>query len=138
MTSSGSVLVGFSQEQLILGIGVYCHFVSARRLSQLANHDMIAFRLHLEQPGYSHQVQDCRSDLAQGRRSNLRCAFSVTAYPVLYQVETANPKCAAKCVEGAKIIELCQQGDKLLEEEISKVYKGKKIQKGTPQGPIMF
>ncbi|KAL4807566.1 peptidase M24, structural domain-containing protein [Aspergillus unguis] len=37
---------------------------------------------------------------------------------------------SAKCVEGAKIIELCQEGDKLLEEEIAKVYKGKKIQKG--------
>ncbi|KAK4919362.1 hypothetical protein LTR66_016804 [Elasticomyces elasticus] len=32
--------------------------------------------------------------------------------------------------EGAKIIDLCTKGDKLLEEEITKVYKGKKIQKG--------
>ncbi|RDW79183.1 curved DNA-binding protein (42 kDa protein) [Aspergillus mulundensis] len=37
---------------------------------------------------------------------------------------------SAQCVEGAKIIELCQNGDKLLEEELAKVYKGKKIQKG--------
>lgn len=34
------------------------------------------------------------------------------------------------CVEGSKIVELCQKGDQLLEEEIAKVYKGKKIQKG--------
>ena len=35
------------------------------------------------------------------------------------------------CVEGAKIVEVCQKGDKLLEEEISKVYKSnKKITKG--------
>ncbi|KAL8972560.1 MAG: hypothetical protein Q9183_000486 [Haloplaca sp. 2 TL-2023] len=34
------------------------------------------------------------------------------------------------CVEGAKILSLCQKGDKLLEEEIAKVYKGKKISKG--------
>ncbi|PLN81227.1 curved DNA-binding protein [Aspergillus taichungensis] len=34
------------------------------------------------------------------------------------------------CVEGAKILELCQKGDKLLDEELAKVYKGKKIQKG--------
>ncbi|KAL2011308.1 hypothetical protein VTN00DRAFT_4026 [Thermoascus crustaceus] len=34
------------------------------------------------------------------------------------------------CVEGAKIIELCEKGDKLLDEEIAKVYKGKKITKG--------
>lgn len=36
----------------------------------------------------------------------------------------------AWCVEGAKILELCQKGDKLLDEELAKVYKGKKIQKG--------
>lgn len=34
------------------------------------------------------------------------------------------------CTEGAKIIELCEKGDKLLDEEIAKVYKGKKITKG--------
>jgi curved DNA binding protein len=34
------------------------------------------------------------------------------------------------CTEGAKIVELCERGDKLLEEEIAKVYKGKKITKG--------
>ncbi|KAL1973044.1 hypothetical protein VTN31DRAFT_6586 [Thermomyces dupontii] len=34
------------------------------------------------------------------------------------------------CVEGAKILELCQKGDQLLEEELAKVYKGKKVPKG--------
>ncbi|KAL9094367.1 MAG: hypothetical protein Q9165_003217 [Trypethelium subeluteriae] len=34
------------------------------------------------------------------------------------------------CIEGAKIVDLCERGDKLLEEEIAKVYKGKKIAKG--------
>lgn len=33
-------------------------------------------------------------------------------------------------MDGAKIIDLCEKGDKLLEEEIAKVYKGKKIAKG--------
>lgn len=33
-------------------------------------------------------------------------------------------------VEGATVLSLCQEGDKLLEEETSKVYKGKKISKG--------
>ncbi|KAL4780152.1 peptidase M24, structural domain-containing protein [Aspergillus varians] len=37
---------------------------------------------------------------------------------------------SALCVEGAKIVEICQKGDKLLEEELAKVYKGKKITKG--------
>lgn len=34
------------------------------------------------------------------------------------------------CVAGEKIIDICQKGDKLLEEEIAKVYRGKKITKG--------
>jgi methionyl aminopeptidase len=33
-------------------------------------------------------------------------------------------------VEGANILSLCEKGDKLLEEETAKVYKGKKINKG--------
>ncbi|KAL4939289.1 hypothetical protein BDV06DRAFT_214414 [Aspergillus oleicola] len=37
---------------------------------------------------------------------------------------------SALCVEGAKIVEICQKGDALLEEELTKVYKGKKITKG--------
>jgi curved DNA binding protein len=34
------------------------------------------------------------------------------------------------CIEGAKIVEVCEKGDKLLEEEVAKVFKGKKIAKG--------
>lgn len=34
------------------------------------------------------------------------------------------------CVDGAKILTLCEKGDKLLDEEVAKVYKGKKIAKG--------
>jgi hypothetical protein len=34
------------------------------------------------------------------------------------------------CVEGAKILTICEKGDKLLDEEVAKVYKGKKIAKG--------
>ncbi|KAK4903397.1 hypothetical protein LTR27_000328 [Elasticomyces elasticus] len=36
----------------------------------------------------------------------------------------------ALCIEGAKILEICQKGDKLLEDEVAKVFKGKKISKG--------
>lgn len=36
------------------------------------------------------------------------------------------------CVEGAKIVEICQKGDQMFEEELGKVYKGKKIPKGMP------
>jgi methionine aminopeptidase len=35
------------------------------------------------------------------------------------------------CIPDANILEICQQGDKLVEEETSKVYKGKKIVKGS-------
>ncbi|RMZ91525.1 hypothetical protein DV736_g1233, partial [Chaetothyriales sp. CBS 134916] len=34
------------------------------------------------------------------------------------------------CVAGETILHICEKGDKLLEDEISKVYKGKKIVKG--------
>jgi len=34
------------------------------------------------------------------------------------------------CIEGETIISVCEKGDKILEEETSKVYKGKKILKG--------
>ncbi|EHK97136.1 Creatinase/aminopeptidase [Glarea lozoyensis ATCC 20868] len=37
---------------------------------------------------------------------------------------------SALCLAGAKVVEICEKGDKLLEEEISKVYRGKKIIKG--------
>lgn len=36
------------------------------------------------------------------------------------------------CVAGEKIVTICEKGDKLLDEEISKVYRGKKITKGQP------
>lgn len=34
------------------------------------------------------------------------------------------------CVAGEKIVTICEKGDKLLEEEIAKVYRGKKVSKG--------
>lgn len=34
------------------------------------------------------------------------------------------------CVEGASVVSICEQGDALLDEEIQKIYKGKKISKG--------
>ncbi len=34
------------------------------------------------------------------------------------------------CVVGSKIVDICEQGDKLIEEELSKVYRGKKVVKG--------
>jgi methionine aminopeptidase len=34
------------------------------------------------------------------------------------------------CVAGSKIVDICEKGDKLIEEEIAKVYRGKKITKG--------
>ena len=34
------------------------------------------------------------------------------------------------CVAGEKIVDICEKGDKLIEEELEKVYRGKKITKG--------
>ena len=34
------------------------------------------------------------------------------------------------CVAGEKIVTVCEQGDKLLDEELAKVYRGKKVTKG--------
>jgi hypothetical protein len=39
---------------------------------------------------------------------------------------------SALCVAGEKVVTICEKGDKLLEEEIEKVYRGKKIPKGIP------
>jgi hypothetical protein len=34
------------------------------------------------------------------------------------------------CVAGEKVVVICEKGDKLIEEEVAKVYRGKKIAKG--------
>ena len=34
------------------------------------------------------------------------------------------------CVEGAKILTVCEKGDQLLNDEVAKVYKGKNVSKG--------
>ncbi|KAJ5782489.1 hypothetical protein N7457_004263 [Penicillium paradoxum] len=56
---------------------------------------------------------------------------TLTKYKTAAQIShTVFEAVAALCLEGEKIVEICQKGDKLLEEEIAKVYKGKKIVKG--------
>lgn len=41
----------------------------------------------------------------------------------------------ALCLAGEKIVTICEKGDKLLEEEIAKVYRGKKVTKGAARHP---
>lgn len=45
-------------------------------------------------------------------------------------------------VEGAKVIDICTEGDKLIEEGTGSVYnksvKGVKISKGTSSGPCLY
>jgi len=50
-----------------------------------------------------------------------------TAAQISHRVLEAVTAC---CVEGAKILNLCEKGDQLLDGEVSKVYKGKGITKG--------
>ncbi|KOS17166.1 Curved DNA-binding protein [Escovopsis weberi] len=56
---------------------------------------------------------------------------TLTKYKTAAQIsEKVLAAVAALCVPGAKIVDVCQQGDKLIEEEVAKVYRGKKITKG--------
>jgi curved DNA binding protein len=56
---------------------------------------------------------------------------TLTKYKVAGQIsEKILATVTSWCVPNAKIVELCEKGDKLLDEEIAKVYKGKKITKG--------
>ncbi len=41
------------------------------------------------------------------------------------------------CLEGEKILSICERGDKMLAEEVGKVYKGKKISKGQRTPPAI-
>ncbi len=45
--------------------------------------------------------------------------------------EKALAAVASLCVPGAKVVDICELGDKFIEEELGKVYRGKKINKGT-------
>ncbi|UZP44164.1 hypothetical protein NXS19_011976 [Fusarium pseudograminearum] len=56
---------------------------------------------------------------------------TLTKYKTAAQIsEKVLAEVSKLVVPGAKIVDICQQGDKLIEEEISKVYRGKKINKG--------
>ncbi|EPE07312.1 curved dna-binding protein [Ophiostoma piceae UAMH 11346] len=56
---------------------------------------------------------------------------TLTKYKSAAQIsEKVLASVSALCVAGAKIVEICEQGDKLIEEELAKVYRGKKVNKG--------
>jgi curved DNA binding protein len=56
---------------------------------------------------------------------------TLTKYKTAAQIsEKALAEVSKLCVPGAKIVEVCEQGDKFIEEEIAKVYRGKKVTKG--------
>ncbi|TLD32935.1 hypothetical protein PspLS_00403 [Pyricularia sp. CBS 133598] len=56
---------------------------------------------------------------------------TLTKYKTAAQIsEKVLKDVAALCVAGAKIVEICEKGDQLIEEEVAKVYRGKKITKG--------
>ena len=84
------------------------------------------FRLLLVQPGHPDQVPHRCRNRAEGAADCLRYASGLPNS----LVNTDLPRETGWCVEGAKIVEVCQRGDALLDEEIAKVYKGKKILKG--------
>jgi methionine aminopeptidase len=59
---------------------------------------------------------------------------TITKYKTAAQIsEKVLAEVSKLCVAGAKVVDLCEKGDKLIEEELSKVYRGKKITKGVLQ-----
>ena len=82
-------------------------------------------RLHIEQSGHSHQVQDRCSDILQSSRGSHWYISPRVSNPF----KLLN-FCKGWCLEGEKILSICERGDKFLGEEVAKVYKGKKISKG--------
>lgn len=94
-------------------------------------------RLFAEQSGYDHQIQGSGQNLSKGARTGLRYVSSSqvrTFHKPRQKPQTALHIAIDTQVgwinEGAHIIELCEKGDALLDAEVAKVYKGKKIQKG--------
>ncbi|KAM7220746.1 Peptidase M24, structural domain containing protein [Rhypophila decipiens] len=56
---------------------------------------------------------------------------TLTKYKTAAQIsEKVLAEVSKLCVAGEKIVEICEKGDKLIEEELAKVYRGKKISKG--------
>jgi curved DNA binding protein len=56
---------------------------------------------------------------------------TLTKYKTAAQIsEKVLAEVSKLCVAGEKILTICEKGDKLIEEEIAKVYRGKKINKG--------
>ncbi|POS88173.1 Creatinase/aminopeptidase [Erysiphe pulchra] len=62
---------------------------------------------------------------------SLKNPDTVTKYKDAAQISERVLKSVTElCVAGEKIVTICEKGDKLLEDEISKVYRGKKVTKG--------
>jgi methionine aminopeptidase len=56
---------------------------------------------------------------------------TLTKYKTAAQIsEKVLAEVSKLCVPGSKIVDICEKGDKLIEEELSKVYRGKKVTKG--------
>lgn len=56
---------------------------------------------------------------------------TLTKYKTAAQISHKVLEAVTKlCLADEKIVTICEKGDKLLEEEIAKVYRGKKIAKG--------
>ncbi|KAK3322167.1 peptidase M24, structural domain-containing protein [Apodospora peruviana] len=56
---------------------------------------------------------------------------TLTKYKTAAQIsEKVLAEVSKLCVEGEKITTICEKGDKLIEEELAKVYRGKKMTKG--------
>ncbi|KAK5663937.1 hypothetical protein OQA88_149 [Cercophora sp. LCS_1] len=56
---------------------------------------------------------------------------TLTKYKTAAQIsEKVLAEVSKLCIAGEKIVTICEKGDKLIEEELAKVYRGKKVNKG--------
>lgn len=78
-----------------------------------------------------------KQKLTQAPDYSLSNPDTLTKYKTAAQIsEKVLAEVSKLVVPGAKIVDICQQGDKLIEEEVAKVYRGKKITKGLSSQPL--
>jgi methionine aminopeptidase len=85
-----------------------------------------------------HQMGISQTTLVEGNELtyslldySLNNPDTLTKYKTAAQISQKVLEAVTKlCAADEKIVSICERGDKLLEEEIAKVYRGKKIAKG--------
>ena len=86
------------------------------------------FEIELRRALTARETQELLMPLADYSLNN---PDTLTKYKTAAEISEKVLAAVSKlCVAGEKIVTICDKGDKLIEEEISKVWRGKKIAKG--------